>query len=98
MTVFWITDCGSWDKRRSKSKLAGELLPRGKTPVSELRRFMKALRFYGSKDLRVEEIPSPKICGPRQVVVKVAWCGICGTDLHEYDRSDFRAKRANPGT
>jgi (R,R)-butanediol dehydrogenase/meso-butanediol dehydrogenase/diacetyl reductase len=45
---------------------------------------MKALRFYGSKDLRVEDIAAPKICGPRQVIVKVAWCGICGTDLHEY--------------
>ena len=45
---------------------------------------MKALRFYGSKDLRVEETADPKICGPRQVVVRVAWCGICGTDLHEY--------------
>jgi (R,R)-butanediol dehydrogenase / meso-butanediol dehydrogenase / diacetyl reductase len=37
---------------------------------------MKALRFYGSKDLRVEETASPKICGPRQVIVRVAWCGI----------------------
>jgi (R,R)-butanediol dehydrogenase / meso-butanediol dehydrogenase / diacetyl reductase len=45
---------------------------------------MKALRFYGSKDLRVEEVATPKTCGPRQVIVKVAWCGICGTDLHEY--------------
>lgn len=45
---------------------------------------MKALRFYGSKDLRVENVAAPKICGPRQVIVKVAWCGICGTDLHEY--------------
>jgi (R,R)-butanediol dehydrogenase / meso-butanediol dehydrogenase / diacetyl reductase len=45
---------------------------------------MRALRFYGSKDLRVEDIGAPKICGPRQVIVKVAWCGICGTDLHEY--------------
>jgi (R,R)-butanediol dehydrogenase/meso-butanediol dehydrogenase/diacetyl reductase len=45
---------------------------------------MKALRFYGSKDLRVEDIADPKMCGPRQVIVKVAWCGICGTDLHEY--------------
>jgi len=45
---------------------------------------MRALRFYGSKDLRVEDIADPKICGPRQVIVRVAWCGICGTDLHEY--------------
>jgi hypothetical protein len=33
---------------------------------------MKALRFYGSKDLRVEETEAPKGCGPRQVIVKVA--------------------------
>src|SRR5260370_19504436 len=45
---------------------------------------MKALRFYGGKDLRVEDVAAPKICGPRQVVVEVAWCGICGTDPHEY--------------
>jgi len=54
---------------------------------------MKALRFYGSKDLRVEETPGPKICGPRQVVVKVAWCGICGTDLHEYTAGPIFAPR-----
>jgi (R,R)-butanediol dehydrogenase / meso-butanediol dehydrogenase / diacetyl reductase len=54
---------------------------------------MKALRFYGSKDLRVEETASPKICGPRQVVVKVAWCGICGTDLHEYTAGPIFAPR-----
>jgi hypothetical protein len=36
---------------------------------------MKALRFYGSKDLRVEDVAAPKMCGPRQVIVKVAWCG-----------------------
>lgn len=26
MTVLWVTDCGSWDKRRSKSKIVGQLL------------------------------------------------------------------------
>ena len=45
---------------------------------------MKALRFYGRRDLRVEDVAAPKMCGPRQVIVKVGWCGICGTDLHEY--------------
>ena len=57
-------------------------------------------RFYGSKDLRVEDIATPKICGPRQVMaVKVAWCGICGTDLHEYAKGPiFGAESANPGT
>ncbi|KAF3936323.1 hypothetical protein ABW19_dt0209024 [Dactylella cylindrospora] len=44
---------------------------------------MKALRFYGQKDLRVETIPVQQL-QPDQVKVKPEWCGICGTDLHEY--------------
>ncbi|EMC96855.1 hypothetical protein BAUCODRAFT_90175 [Baudoinia panamericana UAMH 10762] len=44
---------------------------------------MKAVRFHGKEDLRVEDIPEPK-CGKGQIKVKPAWCGICGSDLHEY--------------
>lgn len=44
---------------------------------------MKAARWHGVKDIRVEDIaePSPQ---PGEVKVKVAWTGICGSDLHEY--------------
>ncbi|PPJ50939.1 hypothetical protein CBER1_06512 [Cercospora berteroae] len=44
---------------------------------------MKAARYYGDHDIRVEEVEEPQ---PRegQVVVDVEWCGICGSDLHEY--------------
>ncbi|MFA3899677.1 MULTISPECIES: 2,3-butanediol dehydrogenase [unclassified Rhodococcus (in: high G+C Gram-positive bacteria)] len=44
---------------------------------------MKAARFHGQKDIRIEEIPEPEL-RPGTVKLKVAWCGICGTDLHEY--------------
>lgn len=44
---------------------------------------MQAVRFHGIKDLRVEKLPVPE-CGKGQVRVKPAWCGICGSDLHEY--------------
>jgi len=44
---------------------------------------MKALRFYGGKDLRLEDIPEPTT-GPGEVKIKVKWCGICGSDMHEY--------------
>ena len=47
-------------------------------------KIVKALRFYGKSDLRVEDVSAPKHCGSQQVVVKVKCCGICGTDLHEY--------------
>jgi (R,R)-butanediol dehydrogenase / meso-butanediol dehydrogenase / diacetyl reductase len=44
---------------------------------------MPALRWHGRRDLRLEEVPRPR---PRagEVLVAVEWCGICGTDLHEY--------------
>ncbi|MCJ1486097.1 hypothetical protein MMC06_006273, partial [Schaereria dolodes] len=44
---------------------------------------MKALRFYGKEDLRLEEVEIPK-CGNGQVKIRPAFVGICGTDLHEY--------------
>ena len=45
---------------------------------------MRALRFHGARDLRVEDVAEPPEPGPDEVVVRVATCGICGTDLHEY--------------
>lgn len=44
---------------------------------------MKAAVWYDVKDLRVEdkEVPAPKA---GQVKIRVAWSGICGSDLHEY--------------
>jgi len=43
---------------------------------------MKAAVFHGSEvGLKIEDIPIPQ-CGPDQVLVKVAACGACHTDLH----------------
>lgn len=44
---------------------------------------MKALRWHGVKDLRVENIAEPA-AGKGKVKIKVECCGICGSDLHEY--------------
>ncbi|KAA0022644.1 2,3-butanediol dehydrogenase [Antrihabitans cavernicola] len=44
---------------------------------------MKAARFYGPHDIRIDDIPEPAT-RPGTVKVEVEWCGICGTDLHEY--------------
>lgn len=44
---------------------------------------MRAARFYNKKDVRVEEIDIPEL-KENQVKIKVAWTGICGSDLHEY--------------
>ncbi|WP_121743390.1 2,3-butanediol dehydrogenase [Natronorubrum halophilum] len=44
---------------------------------------MRAARYYGPRDVRVEEI-EPETVGANDVRVEVAACGICGSDLHEY--------------
>ncbi|UPA27608.1 2,3-butanediol dehydrogenase [Shinella oryzae] len=45
---------------------------------------MKALRFHAAKDLRIDTIDAPPSPGPGEVLVENRFCGICGTDLHEY--------------
>jgi len=44
---------------------------------------MKAARYYDRGDIRVEDIAEPTV-EAGSVGIDVAWCGICGTDLHEY--------------
>ncbi|KAJ9661738.1 hypothetical protein H2201_006409 [Coniosporium apollinis] len=44
---------------------------------------MRAARYYGKEDVRIEDIPEPE-CGEGQVRIAPAFVGICGTDLHEY--------------
>jgi (R,R)-butanediol dehydrogenase/meso-butanediol dehydrogenase/diacetyl reductase len=44
---------------------------------------MKAARYYGNKDIRVEDVDQQPL-EPGTARIDVAWCGICGTDLHEY--------------
>jgi (R,R)-butanediol dehydrogenase / meso-butanediol dehydrogenase / diacetyl reductase len=45
---------------------------------------MKAAVWHDREDVRIEDVPSPPYPPPGQLQVEVAWCGICGTDLHEY--------------
>ena len=41
---------------------------------------MQAAVYRGVNDMRVETVPVPAI-GPGELLVKVATCGVCGTDL-----------------
>lgn len=45
---------------------------------------MRAAVFHNAQDIRVEEIDAAEV-KDNQVKVKVAWAGICGSDLHEYN-------------
>ena len=44
---------------------------------------MKAAVFYGPEDMRVGEVPRPAI-GAREVLVKVAACAVCGSDVRTF--------------
>ena len=45
---------------------------------------MRALCWHGKRDIRCEEVPDPEIVDPRDAVIKVSACAICGSDLHIY--------------
>jgi threonine dehydrogenase-like Zn-dependent dehydrogenase len=46
---------------------------------------MKALCWHGKHDIRYETVPDPKIEDPRDAILKVSSCAICGSDLHLFD-------------
>ncbi|ONH68767.1 (R,R)-butanediol dehydrogenase [Cyberlindnera fabianii] len=59
---------------------------------------MKGLQYHGAEDIRYNtEIPIPQVTKPDDVVLKVAFCGICGSDLHEYEHPIFFANAAKDG-
>ncbi|MDB5141008.1 MAG: aldehyde dehydrogenase [Mucilaginibacter sp.] len=55
---------------------------------------MKALVYYGPKDVRVSEMPDPQIEQPTDVLIKITTTNICGSDLHMYEgRTDMESGR-----
>ncbi len=46
---------------------------------------MKAVTWQGRRDVRVEEVPDPKIEKPNDAIVRVTSTNICGSDLHLYE-------------
>ncbi|GAB3144057.1 zinc-dependent alcohol dehydrogenase [Amycolatopsis stemonae] len=46
---------------------------------------MKAVTWHGKRDVRVDEVPDPKIEESTDAVIRVTSTGICGSDLHLYE-------------
>jgi threonine dehydrogenase-like Zn-dependent dehydrogenase len=46
---------------------------------------MRANCWYGKHDLRVEQVPEPKILNQRDAIVRITSTAICGSDLHLYN-------------
>ncbi len=46
---------------------------------------MKANVWHGKNDVRIEEVPDPRILNPRDAIVRITSTAICGSDLHLYN-------------
>ncbi len=46
---------------------------------------MRALCYHGKQDIRCDQVPDPRIEEPRDAIIRVTSCAICGSDLHLYD-------------
>jgi (R,R)-butanediol dehydrogenase / meso-butanediol dehydrogenase / diacetyl reductase len=42
------------------------------------------VRYHAARDIRVEQVEEPTGLGPNELLIRPRYCGICGTDLHEY--------------
>jgi threonine dehydrogenase-like Zn-dependent dehydrogenase len=46
---------------------------------------MKALTWHGKRDVRIDEVPDPRIEKPTDALVRITTTAICGSDLHLYE-------------
>ena len=53
---------------------------------------MRAVVYHGINDMRVEAVPVPRI-GAGELLIKIATCGICGTDLKKIHNGSHSAPR-----
>ena len=60
--------------------------------TSQIPDTMRAVVYRGINDMRVESVPVPHI-GPGEILVKIATCGICGTDLKKIHNGSHSAPR-----
>jgi (R,R)-butanediol dehydrogenase/meso-butanediol dehydrogenase/diacetyl reductase len=57
---------------------------------------MKAANYYSKENIRIDDCP-PIAPQAGQVRLSIAWCGICGTDLHAWHgKMDHRVKPPQP--
>ena len=69
-----------------------ESLPELDVQAAKIPATMGAVVYRGVNDMRVETVPVPAI-GPGELLVKVATCGICGTDLKKIHTGSHSAPR-----
>jgi len=56
---------------------------------------MRALCWHGKKDIRCDTVPDPVIEHPRDAIIRVTSCAICGSDLHLFNGFVMGMKRGD---
>lgn len=56
---------------------------------------MRAARYYGNRDLRLEDVPEP-VLRRDELLLRVQVAGICGTDVHEYYDGPIFTRASEP--
>jgi threonine dehydrogenase-like Zn-dependent dehydrogenase len=46
---------------------------------------MKALTWHGKRDVRIDDVPDPRIEQPTDAIIRITTTAICGSDLHLYE-------------
>src|SRR5215472_17176296 len=64
-----LASCVTWSKQSGRRRKADDV---------------QAVRWHARSDVRAEVVPPPPPPGPGEVQLRVSWCGICGTDLEEW--------------
>src|SRR5579862_7070944 len=72
--------------------MATQISNRGRQIESAIPATMRAVVYRGVNDMRVETVPVPHI-GPGELLVRIATCGICGTDLKKIHTGSHSAPR-----
>ena len=58
---------------------------------------MRVAVYRGERTVPVESVPTPTLDNPHDVLVEIAYCGICGTDLHAIIEGSGREGWGAPG-
>jgi len=56
---------------------------------------MQAVCWFGSRDIRVPDVPDPAIINPHDAIVRVTSTAICGSDLHLYNGNNPAMRRGD---
>jgi len=64
-------------------------------PIADSSRKMKACAWYGKTDMRLIEVPVPRVTHPKDAIIRVTGSTVCGSDLHLYHGDIMQLKKGD---